>query len=65
MPSAPVTARPLLYQSLLLEQNRLECYDRLNAIWTRDDWEGWLDFFLTGVAATANDAVRVAAGCRP
>ena len=52
--------RPLLYLSLFLKQNRLEYYERLNAIRNRGDWEGWLKFFLTGVASTANDAVRVA-----
>ena len=56
-----VLARPLLYLSLFLKQNRSEYYDRLNAIRTHGDWEGWLRFFLTGVAVTANDAVRVAA----
>ena len=55
-----VLARPLLYLSLFLKQNRLEYYDRLNAVRTQGDWEGWLKFFLTGVAATASDAVRVA-----
>ena len=55
-----VLARPLLYLSLFLKQNRLEYYDRLNAIRTHGDWEGWLRFFLTGVATTADDAVRVA-----
>ena len=55
-----VLARPLLYLSLFLKQNRLEYYDRLNAIRTKGDWEGWLRFFLTGVATTASDAVRVA-----
>ena len=52
--------RPLLYLSLFLKQNRSEYYDRLDAIRTRGDWEGWLKFFLTGVAVTADDAVRVA-----
>ena len=56
-----VLARPLLYLSLFLKQNRSEYYDRLNAIRTHGDWEGWMKFFLTGVAITANDAVRVAA----
>ena len=55
-----VLARPLLYLSLFLKQNRTEYYDRLNAIRTHGDWEGWLKFFLTGVASTASDAVRVA-----
>lgn len=54
-------ARPLLYLSLFFKQNRLEYYDRLNAVRTHGDWEGWLKFFLTGVESTANDAVRVAA----
>ena len=53
-------ARPLLYLSLFLKQNRPEYYDRLNAIRTHGDWEGWLKFFLTGVTSTASDAVRVA-----
>ena len=56
-----VLARPLLYLSLFLKQNRSEYYDRLNAVRKQGDWEGWLRFFLTGVAVTANDAVRVAA----
>ena len=56
-----VLARPLLYLSLFLKQNRLEYYERLNAIRKQGDWEGWLRFFLTGVAVTADDAVRVVA----
>lgn len=56
-----VLSRPLLYLSLFLKQNRGEYYDRLDAIRTRGDWEGWLRFFLTGVAVTAADAARVAA----
>ncbi len=55
-----VLVRPLLYLSLFLKQNRSEYYDRLSAIRSRGDWEGWLHFFLTGVAVSANDAVRVA-----
>ena len=54
-----VLARPLLYLSLFLKENRSEYYERLDAIRTQGDWEGWLRFFLTGVAVTANDAVRV------
>jgi Fic family protein len=53
-------SRPLLYLSLFLKQNRTEYYDRLMAIRLRGDWEGWLEFFLSGVAVTADDAVRVA-----
>ena len=53
-------SRPLLYWSLFLKRNRLEYYDRLNAIRVQGDWEGWMKFFLTGIAITAGDAVRVA-----
>lgn len=53
-------ARPLLYLSLFLKQNRSEYYDRLDALRMHGDWEGWLKFFLTGVAVTADDAARVA-----
>ena len=56
-----VLARPLLYLSLFLKQNRGEYYDRLGEIRTKGDWEGWLRFFLTGVAVTANHAVKAAA----
>lgn len=55
-----VLTRPLLYLSLYLKQNRTEYYDRLTAIRQRGDWEGWLRFFLTGVAVTADDAAAVA-----
>jgi Fic family protein len=53
-------SEPLLYLSLFLKANRTEYYDRLGAVRTRGDWEGWLKFFLTGVTITANDAARVA-----
>src|SRR5680860_16260 len=47
---------PLLYLSLYLKQNRSEYYERLTAIRERGDWEGWLLFFLTGIAETAREA---------
>jgi len=53
-------SEPLLYLSLFLKANRTEYYDRLGAVRTRGDWEGWLKFFLTGVTITANDAAKVA-----
>jgi len=56
-----VLPEPLPYLSAYFEQNRSEYYDRLNAIRAQGDWEGWLKFFLTGVAITADDAVRTAA----
>jgi Fic family protein len=51
-----VLHRPLLYLSLYLKRHRDEYYDRLMAIRDRGDWEGWLRFFLRGVAETAEQA---------
>jgi Fic family protein len=55
-----VLHRPLLYLSHYLRQNRAEYYDRLTEIRRRGDWEGWLRFFLRGVAETATEATRTA-----
>lgn len=52
--------RPLLYLSHYLKRNRAEYYDRLSAIRRRGDWEGWLRFFLQGVAQTATEATATA-----
>lgn len=51
-----VLHRPLLYLSLYLKRHRLEYYDRLMAIRDEGDWEGWLGFFIRGVAETAEEA---------
>jgi Fic family protein len=56
-----VLSSPLLYLSLYLKQDRTEYWDRLAGIRSRGDWEGWLKFFLTGVAFTADDASAAAA----
>jgi Fic family protein len=52
--------RPLLYLSLFLKQHRREYYRRLTAVREEGDWEGWLDFFLDGVATIADEGVRTA-----
>jgi len=49
--------KPLLYLSGFFKKYRQEYYDRLNAVHEKDDIEGWLKFFLEGVATTANQAV--------
>lgn len=51
-----VLHRPLLYLSLYLKRHRAEYYDRLMAIRENGDWEGWLRFFVRGVAETAEEA---------
>jgi Fic family protein len=49
--------RPWLYLSLFFKNNREEYYQRLSAVRQAGDWEGWMDFFLQGVAETADQAV--------
>jgi Fic family protein len=55
-----VLHRPLLYLSYYLKAHRTEYYDRLMAIRESGDWEGWLRFFLRGVAETADEATETA-----
>ncbi len=52
--------RPILYLSLFFKRHRQEYYRRLNAVRVDGDWEGWLDFFLDGVATIADEAVGTA-----
>ena len=51
---------PLLYLSLHLKAHRAEYYRRLQAVRDEGDWEGWLAFFLEGVAETAHGAFEAA-----
>lgn len=51
---------PLLYLSYYFKLHRAEYYDRLMAIRLSGDWEGWLRFFLRGVAETAEQATDTA-----
>ncbi|HME69365.1 MAG TPA: Fic family protein [Myxococcota bacterium] len=53
-------AQPLLYLSLFFKRHRGEYYRRLSAVRSEGDWEGWLDFFLEGVATIAEEAVASA-----
>jgi Fic family protein len=48
-----VLARPLLYLSLYLKENREEYYARLQAVRTDGAWEEWLRFFLIGIEEVA------------
>jgi Fic family protein len=49
--------KPVLYLSLFFKRHQSEYYRRLDAVRTSGDWEGWLDFFLDGVATIADEAV--------
>lgn len=52
--------KPLLYMSLFFKQRRDDYYRWLNTVRVDGDWEGWLDFFLDGVARIADEAVASA-----
>jgi Fic family protein len=55
-----VLTRPLLYLSYYLKRHRSTYYDRLMSVREDGDWEGWMRFFLTGVAETAEEATSTA-----
>lgn len=55
-----ILSQPLLYLSYYFKKNRLEYYDRLMAVREKGDWEGWIKFFLKGVAVTADEATTAA-----
>lgn len=50
---------PLLYLSLFFKRHRDEYYTRLGAIRTKGDWEGWLAYFLEGVAVVAEESLSM------
>ena len=54
-------AKPVLYLSHYFKRHRAEYYDRLQAVRDRGDWEGWLAFFLRGVAEVSREATHTAA----
>lgn len=53
-----ILKEPLIYLSGYLKQHQAEYYRRLSAIRGEGDWEGWVSFFLEGVASAAADAER-------
>ena len=55
-----VLRKPLLYLSLYLKTHRADYYRLLQEVRQHGAWEAWLDFFLTGVADTANQAFDAA-----
>ena len=58
--AAGVLREPILYLSLYFKQHRAAYYDLLDRVRTKGDWETWLDFFLTGVRDTAEQAATAA-----
>ncbi|CAN5837543.1 hypothetical protein BH20ACT4_BH20ACT4_08600 [soil metagenome] len=49
--------QPLLYLSAFSEHHRSDYYDFLQGVRERGELRQWIDFFLTGVAEQANEAV--------
>ncbi|KKT26379.1 MAG: hypothetical protein UW11_C0014G0004 [Parcubacteria group bacterium GW2011_GWA2_43_9b] len=52
--------KPTLYLSEYFSIFRSDYYDRLNAVHEKGDFEGWLKFFLEGVALVAVEATQTA-----
>ncbi len=52
--------QPLLYLSLFLKTHRADYYRLLQEVREHGAWEAWLEFFLDGVAETANQAFHTA-----
>jgi Fic family protein len=55
-----VLREPILYLSLYFKQHRAAYYDLLDRVRAKGDWETWLEFFLTGVRDTAEQAATAA-----
>jgi len=55
-----LVTKPLLYLSLFFKRHRHEYYRRLNAVRADGDWEGWIEYFLDGIATIADEAVSSA-----
>lgn len=53
-------SQPLLYLSLFFKRRREDYYRALNRVRTDGDWEGWIAFFLEGVATIAEEAIQSA-----
>jgi Fic family protein len=47
---------PILYLNLYFKTNRQKYYELLDRVRSHGDWETWLEFFLTGVKETAQQA---------
>jgi len=58
--SEGILKEPLLYLSLFFKANRQEYYELLQNVRVNGDWEGWIEFFLSGVNETATQAVITA-----
>jgi Fic family protein len=51
-------SQPCLYLSLYFKEHRTDYYDALQRVRSHGDWEGWMRYYLIGVAHTATQATR-------
>lgn len=51
-----ILSHPLLYLSFYLKKHREKYYDWLMKVRLNGDWEGWIKFFLKGVAEVSDEA---------
>ena len=52
-----VLTTPALYISYFLKKNRIEYYDRMTEVRSKDNYEQWIKFFLQAVSESAADAL--------
>ena len=55
-----VLQKPVLYLSHYFKRHRQMYYERLQSVRDAGDWEGWLEFFLRGVAEVSGQATNTA-----
>jgi Fic family protein len=55
-----VLVKPVLYLSYFFKRHRQEYYERLQAVRESGDFEGWLGFFLRGLAEVSVEAADTA-----
>jgi Fic family protein len=55
-----VLIRPVLYISHFFRRHRSEYYERLQRVRDFGDWEGWIKFFLNGIATVSLEATETA-----
>ena len=53
-----VLQAPALYISFYLKKNRIEYYDRMSEVRSKDNYEQWIKFFLRAVQSSAEDALE-------
>lgn len=54
--AAGIMREPILYLSLYFKAHRQRYYDLLQGVRERGDWETWVEFFLTGIKETSDQA---------